>query len=674
MTCSYYADIHDRTGTLREVVHILDGIRNGEWAAPVAELRGLIAAGDERAQAAKLNLPAAAFSGQFSERRKSACKKRTGLVVLDYDDLERPADVRQSVQASPHVVAAFLSCSGNGLKVLVAVDVLALHEPCWRAAVAHLRDTVGLEADPSGKDVSRLCFVSHDPEAFIRMDAEPLDVEPVPEPVREPFRPSVQPGTGALTPGDDFDLRGDFAGLLQRHGWTPARGAGNWTRPGKTSGISATYGKVRGVDGGPRFFIFSSSVNTLRPNHTYRPWQVYAELEHGGDYAAAASALRRAGFGGTAPRSAPVPSQHSPEEQEPVYADGTEGSAEPVFADGTEPSESTASRMLIPIPSILSMEEFEACDIEQPQVLVEGLVHRATIVSIAGASKSRKSWLMMHLGLSAAAGVPWLGFATAGCGVLYLNMELLPYHARERVQWIREQVTPRKDLPFYIWNLRGINPTLEQLSEQAIAVCRSHDIGIVIIDPFYSLNSGDENDSRDMTKAMQAFHGLAHATGAAIVYSHHFSKGNQAEKNAIDRGAGSGVMSRSGDTLMSMTPHAQDDTMVLEIANRAFRPNPARCITWHEPVYEVDSGLDPGDLKKPGPAKKPKEDKPKLEAVKAAPRIRTATVEDYEAARAELGPLTRATEAAFAGRLGVSPSTVWLRHRDWRKLEALRGA
>jgi hypothetical protein len=93
-------------------------------------------------------------------------------------------------------------------------------------------------------------------------------------------------------PGDDFNERGDVRELLTRHGWTLARSGDNeyWRRPGKDSGSSATL-KDR------VFYVFSSNAAPFEPQRAYAPFTVYAALEHGGDYAAAASALRVLGFG-----------------------------------------------------------------------------------------------------------------------------------------------------------------------------------------------------------------------------------------------------------------------------------------------------------------------------------------------------------------------------------------
>lgn len=79
-----------------------------------------------------------------------------------------------------------------------------------------------------------------------------------------------------------------------QHGWrVSGKGSdGNiqLTRPGKSSGISATF--KDGV-----FYVFSSSVPGFESDRGYSPFEVYTRLEHNGDHAAAASALAAQGYG-----------------------------------------------------------------------------------------------------------------------------------------------------------------------------------------------------------------------------------------------------------------------------------------------------------------------------------------------------------------------------------------
>ena len=104
-----------------------------------------------------------------------------------------------------------------------------------------------------------------------------------------------------VRPGDEFNVRGDAREILRRHGWKMVKSGDNehWRRPGKQHGTSAT------LKGGV-FYVFSSNAAPFEPNQAYAPFAVFAMLEHGGDFAAAASALRAQGFGDQPPEATDV--------------------------------------------------------------------------------------------------------------------------------------------------------------------------------------------------------------------------------------------------------------------------------------------------------------------------------------------------------------------------------
>ncbi|HUT11776.1 MAG TPA: AAA family ATPase [Thermoguttaceae bacterium] len=117
--------------------------------------------------------------------------------------------------------------------------------------------------------------------------------EYVPEPVGGSDTPySTYENLDTSRPGDEFNQRGDVRAILRAHGWALSRTGENeqWRRPGKRSGCSATL--KDGV-----FYVFSTNAAPFEHNRAYSPFAVYTLLEHGGDYAAASSALRQRGFG-----------------------------------------------------------------------------------------------------------------------------------------------------------------------------------------------------------------------------------------------------------------------------------------------------------------------------------------------------------------------------------------
>lgn len=60
------------------------------------------------------------------------------------------------------------SPSGKGLKWIIRIDISEIsHAEYFKAVANYLSFTYNIKVDQSGKDVSRACFLSYDPTAFI---------------------------------------------------------------------------------------------------------------------------------------------------------------------------------------------------------------------------------------------------------------------------------------------------------------------------------------------------------------------------------------------------------------------------------------------------------------------------------------------------------------------------
>lgn len=179
---------------------ILDAIRSGKWKHKVELLRSTVAEGDDkRAEMLKKALPAVTFSGKFTKRSIERLEAHSGLLVLDFDKLgDKLPGARAKLRDDPHTLALFDSPTNTGLKVIVPIDP-ANHGGCWWEAAEYYRERYGLTVDEKTKDVSRLCFVSYDPSAIIRDDAEPfsaVSVEKVAPVATSPEAPPI-PATGS---------------------------------------------------------------------------------------------------------------------------------------------------------------------------------------------------------------------------------------------------------------------------------------------------------------------------------------------------------------------------------------------------------------------------------------------------------------------------------------------
>ncbi len=174
---------------------VLAAIQGGRLADKITKLRALLTRGDRDAyDAQKKKLSGVTLSGSFSVRNAQSLLKHSGLLQVDLDHLPNPEEVRDQLAADPHVAAAFLSPSAQGVKAVLRIPAdPARHKESFLVADRYLRKTYGLVTDPSCKDVSRMMFVSHDPELRTNPNAVPLDVEGGTEP--QPSFDSRRPAT-----------------------------------------------------------------------------------------------------------------------------------------------------------------------------------------------------------------------------------------------------------------------------------------------------------------------------------------------------------------------------------------------------------------------------------------------------------------------------------------------
>jgi hypothetical protein len=89
-------------------------------------------------------------------------------MCLDFDHLSNSAEIKQILLKDPYFETEmlFVSPSGDGLKWVIPIDTdRAPHRDYFMAVSNYLEKIYNLKPDPSGKDISRACFLPHDPEA-----------------------------------------------------------------------------------------------------------------------------------------------------------------------------------------------------------------------------------------------------------------------------------------------------------------------------------------------------------------------------------------------------------------------------------------------------------------------------------------------------------------------------
>lgn len=133
--------------------------------------------------------------------------------------------------------------------------------------------------------------------------------QPKPIPVFEPQTPKGD------RPGDQFNAQGDIIPILEAHGWQRLGQHGDnvhFCRPGKRNETKATYHIQKRT-----FYCFTSNGAPFNPDIGYSPFDVFTQLEHGGDWKAAAKALGASGWGKQRP-SPTVPNRPQPPGVTPI--------------------------------------------------------------------------------------------------------------------------------------------------------------------------------------------------------------------------------------------------------------------------------------------------------------------------------------------------------------------
>ncbi len=273
-----------------------------------------------------------------------------------------------------------------------------------------------------------------------------------------------------------------------------------------------------------------------------------------------------------------------------------------VVPAGTQDNSSNTPKALHNTP-VIPGAQFMAMPIPKPVELIGGIVDQASKLAIGGGSKAHKSWIFADLALSIATGSDWLSFKTGTepQRVLYLNFEIPPYHFQRRLEAIAAAKRIAVPDTLGVWNLRGCGTAVEKIDYGLQQAVKDFKAAMFITDPLYKLlGDVDENSASEMAKLFNQLEAITVATNATAAYAGHFSKGNQAMKQAIDRISGSGVHGRDPDAIINFTPHKEPDAYTVDVILRYNPPVEAFVVRWKYPVMELAPDLDAKTLRASG--------------------------------------------------------------------------
>jgi hypothetical protein len=298
----------------------------------------------------------------------------------------------------------------------------------------------------------------------------------------------------------------------------------------------------------------------------------------------------------------------------------------------------------------------------RPGEIVRGLIHERTKAVLASDPKAGKTWMLLDLALSVATGKHFWGLPTQQGRVLYLNFEVQRFFLKDRLEALCRAKGISDHRALDTWTLRGNAMSFGILVPQILERIKTCNYLLIIVDPIYkALGGRDENSAGAMSELTNELDALSVQSGATVVYAAHFSKGNQAAKNPMDRISGSNVPVRDADSIITLTEHTAPGAYTVETILRNFIKRGRFTVEWAFPLMVPRPDLDPSKLKLANGRK------PTFSVTDILPLLQTGpltTMEWFKVAEKQTG-VSKSTflrfkkEAMNDGKIDSAPDDKW---------------
>jgi hypothetical protein len=163
MIVSIFKKVTETTNPFnRDVLFCLDRIKSGKSKDLVEVIRSIPLKDDQKPY--KLQLPGVCFNGTFTKRSINGIDKRSGLIILDFDNMSCMAEAIQfkaEIIKDEYIFSAWISPSGKGVKALVKIPTDGDHKGYFSALCNYFDSQFW---DNSGSNIDRFCYESYDSE------------------------------------------------------------------------------------------------------------------------------------------------------------------------------------------------------------------------------------------------------------------------------------------------------------------------------------------------------------------------------------------------------------------------------------------------------------------------------------------------------------------------------
>lgn len=170
MIATLFKSITQTTGGKHTpVLEILEGIKEGKWQD--ACLKVAAEEDKEKRTILKKSVPYFTVSGTFEKRANSGLSQHSGLIAIDFDEIDNLPQFAEQLSKDPYSFAVFRSVSGRGLCCIVRIDPTR-HDDAFLGLQLYYWNQHRLQVDIGCKDVSRARYVSYDPDLFLNEKAK----------------------------------------------------------------------------------------------------------------------------------------------------------------------------------------------------------------------------------------------------------------------------------------------------------------------------------------------------------------------------------------------------------------------------------------------------------------------------------------------------------------------
>ena len=146
------------------LAHVLNWIKIGRWSKQVSLVR--------ETGEGKGDLPCVTWTGVFRKgnRNEDGISEFSGFAPMDFDLKDKDEDyideLTRTLKEDPHIYAIWRSASGKGIHALMKIHSAENYRAHYRAIIKNYPDI-----DEKCSNISRILFVSSDPNLYINEDA-----------------------------------------------------------------------------------------------------------------------------------------------------------------------------------------------------------------------------------------------------------------------------------------------------------------------------------------------------------------------------------------------------------------------------------------------------------------------------------------------------------------------